>query len=105
MRSAIASDYNLGELTNTPLPSPDTIYEFKVQTSLYDATQGRAGGGNINAILRGGTQNVHGSLYEFFRNDVLNANDFFFNRNNQPDRGPGAPGSLTGIFLSASFFR
>ena len=78
-----ASDYNLGELTNTPLPSPDAIYEFKVQTSLYDATQSRAGGGNINAILRGGTQNFHGSLFEFFRNDVLNANDFFFNRNDQ----------------------
>jgi len=79
-----ASDYNLGELTNTPLPSPDAIYEFKVQTSLYDATQGRAGGGNVNAILRSGTQNFHGSLFEFFRNDVLNANDFFFNRNDQP---------------------
>jgi Carboxypeptidase regulatory-like domain len=79
-----ASDYNLGELTNTPLPSPDAIYEFKVQTSLYDATQGRAGGGNINAILRGGTQNFHGSLFEFFRNDVLNANDFFFNDQPRP---------------------
>jgi len=78
------SDYNLGELTNTPLPSPDAIYEFKVQTSLYDATQGRTGGGNINAILRGGTKQFHGSLFEFFRNDVLNANDFFFNRNGQP---------------------
>jgi hypothetical protein len=79
-----ASDYNLGELSNTPLPSPDAIYEFKVQTSLYDATQGRAGGGNINAILRSGSQKFHGSLFEFFRNDVLNANDFFFNRNSQP---------------------
>ena len=79
-----ASDYNLGELTNTPLPSPDAISEFKVQTSLYDATQGRAGGGNINAILRSGTQTFHGSLFEFFRNDVLNANDFFFNYNDQP---------------------
>ena len=79
-----ASDYNLGELTNTPLPSPDAIEEFKVQTSLYDASQGRAGGGNINAILRSGTKQFHSSLFEFFRNDVLNANDFFFNRNRQP---------------------
>ena len=40
-----ASDYNVAELTNTPLPSPDVVQEFKVQTSLYDATQGRNGGG------------------------------------------------------------
>jgi carboxypeptidase family protein len=79
-----ASDYNLGELTNTPLPSPEALGEFKVQTSLYDATQGRAGGGNINAILRSGTKRFHGSLFEYFRNDVLNANDFFFNRRGQP---------------------
>ena len=47
-----ASDYNVAELTNTPLPSPDVVQEFKVQTSLYDATQGRNGGGNINAVLK-----------------------------------------------------
>jgi len=79
-----ASDYNVGELTNTPLPSPDALQAFKVQTSLYDATQGRAGGGNINAILKGGTKRFHGSLFEFFRNDVFNANEFFFNRGGQP---------------------
>lgn len=79
-----ASDYNLGELTNTPLPSPDAVEEFKVQTSLYDATQGRNTGGNVNAILRRGSKNFHGSLFEFFRNDALNANEFFFKRNGQP---------------------
>src|SRR5712692_257919 len=79
-----ATDYNIGFLRNTPLPSPDVIQEFKVQTSLYDATQGRNGGGNINAILKSGTKDFHGDLFEFFRNDVLNANDFFFNRSAQP---------------------
>jgi Carboxypeptidase regulatory-like domain len=78
------SDYNVGELTNSPLPNPDAIEQFKVQTSLYDATQGRNGGGNVNAVLRGGTQQFHGSAFEYFRNDVLNANDFFFNANQQP---------------------
>ncbi|MGB8851123.1 MAG: TonB-dependent receptor [Candidatus Acidiferrales bacterium] len=78
------SDYNLGELTNTPLPSPDAIEEFKVQTSLYDATQGRNGGGNVNAVLRSGARDFHGSLFEYFRNNVLNANDFFFNENGAP---------------------
>ena len=75
-----ATDYNVAELTNTPLPSPDVVQEFKVQTSLYDATQGRNGGGNINAILKTGTKNFHGSLFEFFRNTDLNANEWFLNR-------------------------
>jgi hypothetical protein len=78
-----ATDYNIGELTNTPLPSPDVVQEFKVQTSLYDASQGRNGGGNINAVLRTGTNEWHGDAFEFFRNDVLNANDFFVNRAGQ----------------------
>src|SRR5580704_9902939 len=46
------ADYSFGELTYTPLPNPDSIQEFKVSTSLYDATQGRNGGGNINATLK-----------------------------------------------------
>jgi Carboxypeptidase regulatory-like domain len=79
-----ATDYNVAELTNTPLPNPDVIQEFKVQTSLYDASQGRNGGGNVNAILKSGTKDFHGDAYEFFRNDVLNANDFFLNRAGQP---------------------
>jgi hypothetical protein len=49
-----AADYVVGQLTNTPLPNPDAIEEFKVGTSLYDATQGRNGGGNINATLKSG---------------------------------------------------
>src|SRR5205814_6175226 len=75
-----ASDYNVAELTNTPLPSPDVVQEFKVQTSLYDATQGRNGGGNINAILKSGTKNFHGDLFEFFRNASLDANEYFNKR-------------------------
>ncbi|HLH02106.1 MAG TPA: carboxypeptidase-like regulatory domain-containing protein [Bryobacteraceae bacterium] len=74
-----ASDYNVAELTNTPLPSPDVVQQFKVQTSLYDASQGRNGGGNINAVLKSGTNQIHGDVFEFFRNDDLNANEFFLN--------------------------
>jgi hypothetical protein len=79
-----ATDYNVAQSTNVPLPNPDVIQEFKVQTSLYDASQGRNGGGNVNAILRSGTKDFHGDVYEFFRNDVLNANEFFLNRAGQP---------------------
>jgi len=78
-----ATDYNVAELTNTPLPNADVIQEFKVQTSLYDASQGRNGGGNINAILKTGTNKFHGDAYEFFRNDKLNANDFFLSGQGQ----------------------
>src|SRR5580692_1869830 len=75
-----ATDYNVAQATYVPLPNPDVIQEFKVQTSLYDASQGRDGGGNVNAILKSGTREFHGDAYEFFRNNVLNANDFFLNR-------------------------
>src|SRR6267142_1002654 len=74
-----ATDYNVAQSTNVPLPNPDVIQEFKVQTSLYDASQGRNGGGNVNAILKSGTREFHGDAYEFFRNDALNANEFFLN--------------------------
>src|SRR6266852_1806672 len=78
-----ATDYNVSQATNVPLPNPDTIQEFKVQTSLYDASQGRNGGGNVNAILKSGTKEFHGDAYEFFRNDVLNANEYFHNATGQ----------------------
>jgi hypothetical protein len=72
-----ASDYSFGELTYTPVPNPDDVQEFKVSTSLYDASQGRNGGGNINAILKGGTSSFHGDLWEYFRNSKLDAGDYF----------------------------
>jgi hypothetical protein len=74
------ADYAFGELTYTPLPSPDSIQEFKVSTSLYDASQGRNGGGNINATLKGGTNKFHGDLWEYFRNTDLDANDYFLGK-------------------------
>lgn len=79
-----ASDYAFGELTYTPLPNPDAIEEFKVSTSLYDATQGRNGGGNINAILKGGTSTYHGDAWEYFRNTQLDANDWFIKNAGEP---------------------
>ena len=66
------------------IPNPDTIQEFRVQTQQYDASYGRNGGANINVITKGGSNALHGSLWEFFRNEKLNANDFLFNRGGQP---------------------
>jgi hypothetical protein len=79
-----ATDYNVAQTYYVPLPNPDVIQEFKVQTSLYDSSQGRNGGGNVNAALRSGTRAFHGDAYEFFRNDALNANEYFQNATGQP---------------------
>ena len=57
--------------------SPDAIAEFKVQTNTYSAEFGRSGGAVINAAYRSGTNQLHGSLWEFHRNTVLNAVGFF----------------------------
>ena len=106
-----ATDYNVAELTNTPLPNPDVIQEFKVQTSLYDASQGRNGGGNINAILKSGTGQFHGDFYEFFRNTVLDSNEYFLKQTGSPRPviqqnifggslgGPVSPGGKLGFFF------
>jgi hypothetical protein len=67
-----------------PIPSPDSIQEFKVQTGLYDAAYGRYGGSNISLITKTGSNAFHGTIFEFLRNEVLNANDFFLNRADQP---------------------
>ena len=67
-----------------PIPNPDSIQEFKVQTALYDAAFGRYGGANISLITKTGTDDIHGTAFEFLRNEVLNANDFFLNQTNQP---------------------
>lgn len=67
-------------LNTVPVPSPDTIEEFRIQTSMYDASQGKTSGGNVNVLTKGGGPQYHGQLYEFFRNEALNANNFFFNK-------------------------
>ncbi len=61
------------------IPNPDTIQEFKVQTGQYDASYGRDAGASVDVITKGGTNDFHGALWEFFRNDDLNANTFFLN--------------------------
>lgn len=59
------------------VPAPESVQEFKVQTSLYPATFGRAAGGNVQAVTKSGSNYFHGAAYEYFRNDALNANNPF----------------------------
>lgn len=68
----------------TAIPAPDTIEDFKVQTGGFDAGFGRGAGANVDFISKAGTDHFHGSAWEFLRNDVFNANDFFSKRNGQP---------------------
>ncbi len=69
---------NTTDATYTAIvPSPDAIEEFKVQTSLSSAEFGRALGGTINMSIKSGTNELHGTAFEFLRNSDLDANNFF----------------------------
>src|SRR6266446_8862887 len=72
-----------GNTGGTAVPNPDAIAEFKVQTGQADASFGRNAGAHVNIITKSGQNDLHGSAFEFFRNEALNANDFFFNKTGQ----------------------
>ena len=69
---------NMTNLRNTGniLPNPDAIQEFRVQTNSYNAEYGRFASGIINVLTKSGTNKFHGSLFEYVRNTVFNANDY-----------------------------
>ena len=66
------------------LPPVDAIQEFKVQTADFSADLGRAAGAVLNATIKSGTNSIHGAVWEFFRNDKLDAADWFSNNNGTP---------------------
>jgi hypothetical protein len=78
-----ANDLFSGAL-QVPIPNPDSIQEFKVQTGQYDAAFGRNAGANVNVVTKGGGNQFHGTAFEFFRNNDLNANDYFLNQAGLP---------------------
>jgi hypothetical protein len=90
-----------------PIPNPDAIQEFKVQTALFDAGYGRGAGANVDVVTKSGSNELHGSAFEFFRNDALDANDFFLKRDNQPRptmKQHQFGGSLGGRFIKDRAF-
>jgi hypothetical protein len=72
------STSNQGFSNQVAQPAPDAIAEFKVITSNFSAEYGRVGGAVINSVMRSGTNQFHGSVYEFLRNTDLNATGYIF---------------------------
>jgi len=75
------NDFNLAHFDTVPLPNPNVLQEFKVATSLYDATLGSKGGGALGLVIKSGSKDFHTDLYWQHRNDALNANEWFRNAN------------------------
>jgi len=65
-------------------PNPDTVAEFRILMNNYTAEYGRTGGGIVSVVTKSGTNSLHGSLFEYLRNEDLNANDFFANLTGAP---------------------
>jgi hypothetical protein len=113
MDGADANNFSSGRAGNflmqsgIPIPNPDAIQEFKVQTTLFDAGYGRGAGANVDVVTKSGSNHLHGSVFEFFRNDALDANDFFLKQNNQTRptmKQNQFGGSLGGRFIKDRIF-
>jgi hypothetical protein len=88
-------------------PSPDAVMEFQVETSSYTADMGGAGGGQINIVTRSGTNQYHGTVYEFLRNGAMDATTFGSMGNNhlvQNNFGASFGGPLLGKDKKTLFF-
>lgn len=96
--SNILPENNVGNNVSAYTPIVDSVQEFSVQTNSLAAEYGRFGGGVINLVTKSGTNELHGGLFEFSRNAVLNANDFFANRAGQakPDSNERQYGGTIG---------
>jgi hypothetical protein len=92
--------------TTQSLVSIDALEEFKVQTSTYSAEYGRQPGGQISLVTRSGTNSFHGSAFDFIRNDIFDANNWFSNRAGQkkpPMRQNNFGGTFSGPVLLPRF--
>ncbi len=87
-----ASNVDVGSnITLLSTPTLESIEEFKIITSSYTAEWPRSGGGVVNVVTKSGNNEFRGSLYEFFRNDTLNANSFFRNMSSNPTIADNPP--------------
>ncbi|MCU0246899.1 MAG: carboxypeptidase-like regulatory domain-containing protein, partial [Bryobacter sp.] len=93
------SSLDTGSMTGPYLaPSIDAVAEIRVLLSNYQAEYGRSSGGTINTVIKSGTKEFHGGAYYFLRNEALNANEFFRNRDNlrKPQYRFNYPGYFVG---------
>jgi Carboxypeptidase regulatory-like domain len=90
-----------GSFPGIPIPNPDAIQEFKVQTSQYDASSGRNPGANVEVVTKTGTNSFHGAAWEFNRNNFFNANDFYYKHS---ELSPGGSGVNTPQILKQNTF-
>ena len=101
--SDIPGIYGLGTL-----PSVDSVQEFRVQTNTYSAEYGKSGGGVVTMVTKSGTNELHFDLFEYMRNEKLDANSFFSNRSGQkiaPLKRHQFGGSVAGpVFKNRTFF-
>jgi hypothetical protein len=81
----VNDNFSAGEFSGgIPIPNPDTLQEFKVATTPYDASNGRDAGASVDIITKTGSNDLHGSLFEYFRNDDMDANLWFLNHVGAP---------------------
>jgi hypothetical protein len=88
---------------NQPFPFPDALQEFSIQTSNYAAQYGESAGGVVNVVTKSGTNALHGDLFEFDRNAVFNARNFFAAKRDQLKRNQfggtiGGPVTIPGLY-------
>ena len=88
---------------NQPFPFPDSLQEFSIQTSNYAAQYGESAGGVVNVLTKSGTNALHGDMFEFDRNAVFNARNFFAAKRDQLKRNQfggtiGGPVTIPGLY-------
>ncbi len=109
------NEQQTGEAFETVLRvNPDSLQEFRVTTATPNAAQGRSSGGQVSLVTKSGTNDFHGSLYEYHRNTATTANEFFNNRTINPETGKTLPrpklirnlfgGSIGGPVIRDRFF-
>ena len=98
--NGIDSNFGFATSLRVASPAPESIAEFKIQTSLYDASFGRTGGGSVQIVTRGGTNKLSGKIYEYFADDALNANNPFLKAAGQ--RRPVLERNIFGVTLGGA---